>query len=153
MTSEFLIVSGACIIIVTSWLAIILILKGKQGTAARVIEANGSIHVHLVASFVGWKGVPWIVWGINSVNPRLAFHRDRIVYRVFRLNSRPYSSISRIDYRRAIFTENIILEFNDSKLTFIGNTANREVAELILEFVKLKHCPLSDRSIKLIEQK
>lgn len=89
---------------------------------------NSGVNVRLVAAFAGWKGIPWLCWAHSDLSPRLVLHADRVEFRVIRTRSKPYSSISRVDYRKWHYTENIVLEFTDSLTTFIGNTMNPATA-------------------------
>ncbi len=89
---------------------------------------DSGLNVRLVAAFAGWKGIPWLCWAHSDLSPRLVLHADRVEFRVIRTRSKPYSSISRVDYRKWHYTENIVLEFTDSLTTFIGNTMNPATA-------------------------
>ncbi len=89
---------------------------------------DSGVNVRLVAAFAGWKGIPWLCWAHSDLSPRLVLHADRVEFRVIRTRSKPYSSISRVDYRKWHYTENIVLEFTDSLTTFIGNTMNPATA-------------------------
>ncbi len=74
---------------------------------------DSGLNVRLVAAFAGWKGIPWLCWAHSDLSPRLVLHADRVEFRVIRTRSKPYSSISRVDYRKWHYTENIVLEFTD----------------------------------------
>ncbi|MGP8904482.1 hypothetical protein ACT014_11685 [Pseudomonas aeruginosa] len=89
---------------------------------------DSGLNVRLVAAFAGWKGIPWLCWAHSDLSPRLVLHADRVEFRVIRTRSKPYSSISRVDYRKWHYTENIVLEFTDSLTTFIGNAMNPATA-------------------------
>ena len=91
---------------------------------------DSGVNVRLVAAFAGWKGIPWLCWA----------HSDR---------SKPYSSISRVDYRKWHYTENIVLEFTDSLTTFIGNTMNPATARQAIRYLQEKGCLLSERASNL----
>lgn len=111
---------------------------------------NDSFNVPLKASFGGLKVIPWIAWGSNSIGPRLILCTDHIEYRLFKSRSKPYSKISRVDYRKAIGTENIVLEFNDSIATFIGNAGTQANAQAAIRLLHAKGCLLSDRASELL---
>ncbi|VZR90594.1 hypothetical protein PERCYII40_4177 [Pseudomonas aeruginosa] len=105
---------------------------------------DSGLNVRLVAAFAGWKGIPWLCWAHSDLSPRLVLHADRVEFRVIRTRSKPYSSISRVDYRKWHYTENIVLEFTDSLTTFIGNTMNPATARQAIRYLQEKGCPLSD---------
>lgn len=109
-----------------------------------------SLKIPLKASFGGWKALPWFAWGSNSIKPVLTLRPDMIEYRLFRLRQKPYSAVSRIDYRSAWRTENIVIEFNDSFSTFIGNTGDRDVTRKALIYLQNMGCHLSERAAHLI---
>lgn len=88
--------------------------------------------------------------GANNIGPRLILHPDRVEFRLFRLRSKPYSSISRVDYRKTRGTENIVLEFRDSVTSFIGNTGNRATARAAIRHLHGKDCHLSEHAIALL---
>lgn len=81
--------------------------------------------IPLVASFAGWKGIPWLGWAHNSLSPLLVLHDDHIRYRVIRTRSMPYHVIAGVDYRTAIATTNVVITFTDSITSFAANTAAR----------------------------
>ncbi|HBN9741858.1 hypothetical protein ACV33P_01355 [Pseudomonas aeruginosa] len=110
---------------------------------------NSGVNVRLVAAFAGWKGVPWLCWAHSDLSPRLVLHADRVEFRVIRTRSKPYSSISRVDYRKWHYTENIVLEFTDSLTTFIGNTMNPATARQAIRYLQEKGCLLSERASNL----
>ncbi|MEL4070815.1 hypothetical protein WKW50_11755 [Ochrobactrum sp. GPK 3] len=115
------------------------------------MNTQNSLNIPLRASFGGWKAIPWIAWGHNNIGPRLTLHDDRIEFRLFRLRSRPYSSVSRVDYRTMRGTENIVLEFKNSLTTFIGNAADRTLARNAVQYLGEKGCPLSANASALLE--
>lgn len=115
------------------------------------MNKQNSLNIPLKASFGGWKAIPWIAWGHNNIGPRLTLYDDRIEFRLFRLRSRPYSSVSRVDYRTMRGTENIVLEFKDSLTTFIGNAADRSLARNAVQYLGEKGCPLSKSASALLE--
>lgn len=117
---------------------------------ALAVKMLVSLNVPLKASFGGWKFLPWIAWGSNSMKPKLTLHPDVIEFRLFRLREKPYSSVSMVDYRSSWRTENIVIEFNDSKSTFIGNTGDRELVRNALIYMRDKGCPLSKRAAALV---
>ena len=110
---------------------------------------DSGLNVRLVAAFAGWKGIPWLCWAHSDLSPRLVLHADRVEFRVIRTRSKPYSSISRVDYRKWHYTENIVLEFTDSLTTFIGNTMNPAMARQAIRYLQEKGCPLSERASNL----
>ncbi|OCW59675.1 hypothetical protein AWJ14_11105 [Hoeflea olei] len=105
----------------------------------------------LVAAFSGWKGIPWLCWSSSDLKPTLVLHADHIECRVLRTRRKPYDAVSRVDYRQTAGTTNIVLEFSDSVSSFVGNTANRDLARDAIQRLARMGCPLSPRSRALID--
>ncbi len=84
------------------------------------------------------------------MKPVLTLHPDKIEYRLFRLRQKPYSAISRIDYRSAWRTENIVIELNDTFSTFIGNIRDRDMTCKALIYLRDRGCHLSEKAAALI---
>ncbi|MDQ0455340.1 hypothetical protein [Rhizobium paknamense] len=135
-------------------LCFVMVLRARLRAAkANRVEMRGdALHVPLIAAFSGWKGVPWLSRASSDIRPVLLLHPDHIECRVIRTRKKPYTHVSRVDYRRSIGTENVVLEFSDSLRSFIGNTANPEVARDAIAFLRQKGCPLSGRAEDLLSK-
>ena len=109
--------------------------------------------IPLVASFAGWKGIPWLGWAHNSLSPLLVLHDDHIQYRVIRTHGKPYHVIAGVDYRTAIATTNVVITFTDSITSFAANTRSEAIARAVIGQLADKGCPLSPRAAQLIARK
>lgn len=109
-----------------------------------------SRNIPLMASFSGWKGIPWAGWAFNSLGPRLVLHPGHIEYRVIRTRSKPYDAIESVDYRRAFATTNVVIAFTDSIVTFAANTGGEAAARDVIRHLAEKGCPVSHRAAALI---
>lgn len=106
--------------------------------------------VTLEAAFAGSTFLPWFAWAHNSLNPTLILHADLVEYRVLRTRTRPYREIARMDYRKARGTENVVLEFQGAKTTFIANTGLLRRTREAIAFLQQQGCPLSARAQPLL---
>lgn len=156
MSADFplFVIPVALLFIALSWAAIYLIFRSKRSVdpGTQTVLSDGGRNIPLIAAFAGWKGIPWIGWASSNIGPRLVLHRDHLEFKVIRTRTRPYTDVSNVDYRRAIWTENVVIEFADSIASFAGNAANRSVAQDAVRFLFEKGCPLSERAKELISQ-
>lgn len=106
--------------------------------------------VTLEAAFAGLTFLPWFAWAHNSLNPTLILHADHVEYRVLRTRTRPYREIARVDYRKAWGTENVVLEFQGAKTTFIANSGLLRRTREAIAFLQKQGCPLSARAQALL---
>ncbi|MGU3495637.1 hypothetical protein ACLBXM_16475 [Xanthobacteraceae bacterium A53D] len=153
MNVEFwLIFIGATCLLLLVWAFIFITIRSRLAKAKRgTIQQQGdSLHVPLVAAFSGWKRLPWLSFSHSNIAPRLVLHPDRVACKVVFTRIRPYAAISRVDYRRGIGTENVVLEFSDSLVSFSGNTANRALARAAVRLLRERGCPLSERAERLL---
>lgn len=143
----------AMLSILSGGAALVLYIRMRLSTARQSrIEPHGDgARIPLVAAFSGWKGIPWISWSSSTLKPTLILHPDHIECRVVRTRRKPYGSVSRVDYRETVGTNNIVLEFSDSLSSFVGNTAARDLArDAILQLAR-RNCPLSPRAERLLD--
>ncbi|MBB1602251.1 hypothetical protein A9977_19620 [Variovorax sp. UMC13] len=91
---------------------------------------NGELRV--LATFIGWRGLPWVALASNSLNPVFRLESGQLVFRVLRLRQRPHAEVREVDVRSTHGTFNLIFTFRDARLTFVGNvgTAARGAAAL-----------------------
>lgn len=122
----------------------------RAASVARIETNGGAREVPLVAAFSGWKGIPWLTWAHSNLTQRLVLHPSHVECRVIRTRRVPYEQISRVDYRTTIGTENIVLEFGGSLSSFVGNTANRDLARSVIAHLRDRGCPLSPRAQVLL---
>lgn len=141
------------LLLASGGLALVLTVRMRLSAARQGrIEADGDAErVPLVAAFSGWKGVPWLTHASSTLKPALILHPDHIECRVIRTRRKRYGTVSRIDYRESIGTNNVVLEFSDSLSSFIGNTGNRDLARDAILRLARRGCPLSTRAQALAD--
>ncbi len=142
------------LLIGVGWLTIFLYIKSRLSAVrhSRIETAGEVVNIPLVAAFSGWRGVPWICWSSSDLKPTLILHADHIECRVIRQRRKIYDVVSRVDYRQAVGTANIVLEFSDSLSSFVGNTGNRDIARDAIKRLAEKGCPLSARASDLLDR-
>lgn len=142
------------LLIGVGWLTIFLYIKSRLSAVrhSRIETAGEVANIPLVAAFSGWRGVPWICWSSSDLKPTLILHADHIECRVIRRRRKIYDVVSRVDYRQAVGTANIVLEFSDSLSSFVGNTGNRDISRDAIERLAEKGCPLSARASDLLDR-
>ncbi len=62
------------------------------------------------------------------------------------MQSKPYSSIEKVDILSGLGSELIIISFNDSIFTFSGNLYTKEHIYSVLKILANKQLPLSEKS-------
>ncbi|WP_199902238.1 hypothetical protein [Azospirillum sp. B506] len=141
------------LLLASGGLALVLYIRMRLSAVRQGrIEADGDgERVPLVAAFSGWKGIPWLTHSSSNLKPTLILRPDHIECRVIRTRRKRYRAVSRIDYREGIGTNNVVLEFSDSRSSFIGNTASRELARDVILRLARRGCPLSTRAQALLD--
>ncbi|MGJ7546045.1 hypothetical protein [Variovorax sp. LT1R16] len=124
--------------------------KKKRGASARAQGRSGAAtikdgKVRVLATFTGLRGLPWIAFASNSLNPVFCIESQQLVFRVIRQHQRPFADIREVDVRTGYGTFNLIFSFRDTPLTFAANveTAARGAEALAL---LPNGVPLSDRT-------
>lgn len=108
------------------------------------------MQIPLMAAFSGWRGIPWVCWSTNAFTPALAFHPDHIECRVIRTRRKPYETVALVDYRRAIATRNVVIEFADSRISFTGNAVSEDAARKAVGILAGRGCRLTARAEALM---
>lgn len=113
--------------------------KKKRGASARAQGRAGAAtikdgKVRVLATFTGLRGLPWIAFASNSLNPVFSIDSQQLVFRVIRQHQRPFADIREVDVRTGYGTFNLIFSFRDTPLTFAANveTAARGAEALAL---------------------
>ncbi|MEO3431794.1 hypothetical protein [Inquilinus sp. CAU 1745] len=130
--------------------AFIIWRKSSAAKSAVIRQEGGGLRIPLKAAFSGWKGVAWFSWSHNSIWPLLVLHPDHVECRVIQRRRKEYAAVERVDYRETFGTRNVVLEFTDSIASFIGNTANRDVARQAILHLREKGCRLSEKAEALV---
>ncbi len=120
-------------------------------TKATKQTKDSGINVPLVAGQSAIKGLPWLIWAFNFWTPRLVLRADALEYRVFRLRRRAYAGIAQVDYlRSAIGTPNVIVDFPDSRWSFLAWVPERNAARDLIRRLQDKGCAISTRATTLL---
>lgn len=128
---------------------LLVIYRVRAEAATR--EKEDGINVPLVASQAAVKGVPWLIWVFNFWTPRLVLHPDALEYRVLRHRRRAYAEIAQVDYlRSAIGTSNVIVDFPDSRWSFLAWVPDRNAAQELIRRLQDQGCATSPRAAVLL---
>ncbi|RYE74018.1 MAG: hypothetical protein EOO80_18090 [Oxalobacteraceae bacterium] len=128
--------------------------SGRPSTTPRPIvdDGAGGKVVPLIATFSGLRGLPWIGFASNNLNPRLVVTRDGITYRVMGLRTCSWADIAQVDVRTLGATVNLGFVFRGSPVTFDANVGSTILAAQTLALLP-DHVALTDRARSLLIQK
>lgn len=110
---------------------------------------EGAIPVR--ATFTGLRSLPWVALATNSLHPVLRIEARQLVYRVLRLQQRPFTDILQVDVREAPGTVNLVFEFHATRFTFIANVGSVARAAQALALLP-PAVPLSERARALLRE-
>lgn len=110
---------------------------------------TSSLPIAVVATFAGWKGIPWLRVARNRTFPFLALHDDHIRYRVTHTRSKPYHAVACVDYRGAAATADVVISFSRGIATLVADTGSEASARELVRTLAGKGCPLSPRAARL----
>jgi hypothetical protein len=110
-------------------------------------DGNGGKIVPLIATFSGLRGLPWIGFASNNLNPRLVIQSDGITYRIAMLRFRGWGDIIQVDVQSVGATVNLSFAFRDSLFTFDADVG---ISLLPLEVTLPDHIALTDRAKLLL---
>lgn len=136
-------------------LAVVIVIWRKS-TAKSAVESAAfrqegeGLRIPLKAAYSGWKGLPLVSWSQNSFRPLLVLHPDHVECRVIHRRRKAYSAVERVDYRKRLFSRNLVLEFTDSVATFIGNVRDQDTARQAILHLREKGCRLSEKAEALV---
>lgn len=133
------------------WLVWRRLRSGRPSTTPLPIadDGNGGKIVPLVAAFSGVRGLPWVGFAGNSINPRLVIAADGVTCRSMRSRYRDWDSIRQVDVRRFGATVNLSFVFRDSLFTFDANVGSTILAAQALALLP-RQVALSDRARSLL---
>lgn len=154
LIETLLFLGGLLITLGLPWLVWRLLRSGRPSTTPRPIvdDGAGGKVVPLLATFSGLRGLPWIGFASNNLNPRLVVTRDGITYRVLRLRTCSWANIARVDVRSLGATVNLGFVFHGSPVTFDANVGSTILATQTLALLP-DHVALTDRARSLLLQK
>ncbi|MBD8736802.1 hypothetical protein [Sphingomonas sp. CFBP 13706] len=112
-------------------------------------DGNGGKIVPLIATFSGLRGLPWIGFASNNLNPRLVIQSDGITYRIAMLRFRGWGDIIQVDVQSVGATVNLSFAFRDSLFTFDANVGSTMLAAQTLALLP-DHIALTDRAKLLL---
>ncbi len=112
-------------------------------------DGNGGKIVPLIATFSGLRGLPWIGFASNNLNPRLVIQSDGITYRIAMLRFRGWGDIIQVDVQSVGATVNLSFAFRDSLFTFDADVGSTMLAAQTLALLP-DHIALTDRAKLLL---
>jgi hypothetical protein len=125
--------------------------SGRPSTTLRPIidDGAGGREVPLVATFGGIRGLPWIGFATNNLNPKLVIGPTGITYRVLRLQTRAFNEVEQVDIRVFGATVNLVFMFRDCHSTFEANVGSIILATETLAILSA-NVTLSDRAKRIM---
>lgn len=133
-------------------MAFIIIRKIKRKQAEPLSQnADHTINVPLLSSFMLIKGLYPVSISNNSINPRLLLHDHFVEYKVLFSKKRSYSEIQQVHIVLAPLTTNLVLEFTDSHMSFAGNLNNKQKLAEVLRILQQK-CRLSSKAEQFLKE-
>jgi hypothetical protein len=135
------------------WLAWRRLRSGRPSATPLPIvdDGEGGKIVPLIAAFGGIRGLPWMGWASNTLNPRLIVTADGITYRLTRLRSCGWRDILLVDVRSFGATVLVRFTLRDSVLTFDANVGSTVLATQTLALLP-DQVALTDRARSLLDE-
>ncbi len=112
-------------------------------------DGNGGKIVPLIATFSGLRGLPWIGFASNNLNPGLVIRSEGITYRIAVQRFRGWDDIIHVDARSVGATVNLSFVLRNSLLTFDANVGSTMLAAQTLALLP-DHIALTDRAKSLL---
>lgn len=142
---------GLIVTVGLPWLVMRALRSGRPSTTPRPItdDGAGGKVIPLVATFSGLRGLPWIGFASNSLNPRLVITPDGITYRVMAQRTRRWSEVEAIDVRSFGATVNLGFVFCRTPVTLDANVGSTILAAQVLALVP-DQVALTDRARSLL---
>ncbi len=112
-------------------------------------DGNGGRNVPLIATFSGLRGLPWIGFASNNLNPGLVIGSNGITYRIAGQRFRGWDDIIHVDVRSLGATVNLSFVIRNSVLTFDANVGSTMLAAQTLALLP-DHIALTDRAKSLL---
>lgn len=124
--------------------------RRPSSTPAPIVDdgAGGNV-IPLVAAFIGLRGLSWIGFASNNLNPRLAITPDGITYRVVGLQTRSWADIEQVDVFSLGATVNLGFVFRGSPFTLDANVGSITLAARTLALLP-GHVALTDRARSML---
>lgn len=128
--------------------------SGRLSATPRPIgdDGAGGKVIPLIATFSGLRGLPWIGFASNNLNPCLVITPDGLTYRVMGLRTQRWGNVEQVDVRSLGATVNLGFVFRSSPVTFAANVGSTVVAAQTLALVP-DHVALTDRARLLLEKR
>lgn len=136
------------------WLVWRWLRSGQPSTTPLPIvdDGAGGEVIPLIATFSGLRGLPWIGFASNNLNPHLVITPDDITYRVMSLRTQSWGNVERVDVRSLGATVNLGFVFRSSPVTFDANVGSTVLAAQTLALLP-NHVALTDRAQLLLAGK
>ena len=151
VVETLLFLAGLLITFGLPWLVWRWLRSGRPSTTPRPIvdDGAGGKVIPLVATFSGLRGLPWIGFASNNLNPRLVITPDGITYRVIGLRTQSWGNVEQVDVRSLGATVNLRFVFCNSPVTFDANVGSTVLVTQILALLP-DHVALTDRARLLL---
>ena len=110
------------------------------------------MQIELKAAFGGLTWLPWwISLASSNLSPMLDLRDDKLAYRIVATKEAAYTEIALVDFRKAIGTRNIQLNFVGRSWTFSGNVVDDDQARAALAMLRAKGCTLTKRAAAFLD--
>ena len=141
---------GLIVTVGLPWLVMRALRSGRPSTTPRPItdDGAGGKVIPVIATFSGLRGLSWIGFASNSLNPRLIITPAGITYRVMARRTRRWSEVEAIDVRSFGATVNLGFVFRGTPVTLDANVGSMVLAAQILALLP-DHVALTDRARSL----
>lgn len=142
---------GLIVTVGLPWLVMRALRSGRPSTTPPPItdDGAGGKVIPVIATFSGLRGLSWIGFASNSLNPRLVITPDGITYRVMTQRTRRWSEVAEIDVRSFGATVNLGFVFRGNPVTLDANVGSTILAAQVLALVA-DHVALTDRARSLV---
>lgn len=106
--------------------------------------------VPIVASFAGFKHIPILAFAHNSATPSFLLYADGVEHKVWRGKRRSYAEIESLGISQLPLTQNFVLTFKNSLITFSGNLLEVEDLRVLVDYLSRRGVPLTADAQKLV---
>lgn len=136
------------------WLVWRRLRSGRPSVTAPPIvdDGHGGKVIPLIATFSGLRGLPWVGFARNSLNPHLVITPHGITYRVLGLRNCSWADVASVDVRTLGATVNLGFVFHGSPVTFDANVGSTVLAAQTLALLP-GNIALSDRARSLLTER
>jgi hypothetical protein len=136
------------------WLLWHFLRSGRPSRTPQAIvdDGVGGKFIPVIATFSGLRGLPWVGFASNNLNPRLVIAPNGISYRVLGLRTRSWSDIMQVDVRTFGATVNLSFAFHGSPFSFDANVGSLVLAAQTLALLPAQ-TSMTNRARSLLTEK